>query len=80
MIKLFNDKGDWPEDFKHENGAYGCECMDCGELFTGHKSRVQCKACAQKHKDGKDLSQREQEERILKAIDGLLEALRELIY
>lgn len=37
--------GDWPEDFKHENGMYFCECFDCGNSFTGHKRRVTCKSC-----------------------------------
>ena len=35
--------GDWPEDFSHENGNYENRCFSCGELFRGHKRRVQCK-------------------------------------
>lgn len=37
---------DWTEDFSHENGNYMNRCVECGELFNGHKRRVVCKACA----------------------------------
>ena len=37
---------DWPEDAAHENGNYQNECVTCGRLFTGHKRRVLCRACA----------------------------------
>lgn len=37
---------DWPEDFSHENGRYQNVCIDCGEIFIGHKRRVTCKKCA----------------------------------
>lgn len=36
---------DWREDFSHENGNYHCHCANCGNIFTGHKRRVQCKLC-----------------------------------
>lgn len=36
----------WTEDFPHENGQYQCRCVDCGQMFIGHKRRVVCKACA----------------------------------
>lgn len=39
--------GDWPEDFKHENGNYECACDMCGDHFKGHKRRVICKVCAE---------------------------------
>lgn len=36
---------DWPEDSKHENGKYYCQCHKCGSMFVGHKRRVLCKVC-----------------------------------
>ena len=36
---------DWPQDFEHENGNYCCRCCVCGQEFTGHKRRVQCREC-----------------------------------
>jgi hypothetical protein len=39
---------DWTEDFDKENGNYQCKCLDCGELFIGHKRRIQCKVCAER--------------------------------
>ena len=39
---------DWIEDFSGENGIYSCKCIHCGDLFTGHKRRVSCKACTLK--------------------------------
>jgi rRNA maturation endonuclease Nob1 len=38
--------GDWPEDFKHENGNYANQCLGCGTLFKGNKHRRMCKVCA----------------------------------
>lgn len=38
-------RGDWPEDFTHENGNYMCNCCECGKIFMGHKRRVACKIC-----------------------------------
>lgn len=37
---------DWSEDLGHENGNYQCWCTTCRRLFTGHKRRVTCRACA----------------------------------
>lgn len=36
---------DWSEDFAHENGNYSNRCVICGQLFNGHKRRVECKVC-----------------------------------
>lgn len=36
---------DWQEDFAHENGNYQNKCVNCGELFIGHKRRPLCKIC-----------------------------------
>ena len=36
---------DWVEDFPHENGNYTNKCVQCGELFSGHKRRTTCKLC-----------------------------------
>ena len=47
-IKLENDKRDWKEDFKYENGYYLNTCCRCGHTFIGHKRRVVCKSCANK--------------------------------
>ena len=41
-------EGDWDEDFTHENGNYMNKCIDCKEMFIGHKRRVVCKVCAHK--------------------------------
>ena len=47
LYKIFgNGSGDWSEDFEHENGDYNCQCIDCGQTFTGHKRRNICKVCA----------------------------------
>ena len=37
---------DWPEDSRHDNGNYSCQCLKCRVMFTGHKRRTLCKACA----------------------------------
>ena len=42
---------DFPGDAEHENGDYENRCVDCGELFTGYKRRVVCRACATKRGD-----------------------------
>ena len=39
-------KGDWQEDFLHENGNYMCTCVECKCIFRGHKRRIVCKSCA----------------------------------
>jgi Zn finger protein HypA/HybF involved in hydrogenase expression len=36
---------DWTEDFGHENGRYQCRCIECAQMFYGHKRRVLCKVC-----------------------------------
>ena len=36
---------DWTEDFAHENGCYGCRCLECDQPFVGHKRRVICRVC-----------------------------------
>jgi hypothetical protein len=36
----------WEEDFPHENGNYMNICIDCKEIFFGHKRRVLCKCCS----------------------------------
>lgn len=38
-------RGDWVEDFEHENGQYECRCIMCNRSFVGHKRRVICKIC-----------------------------------
>lgn len=35
----------YPEDYDHENGNYANQCIDCDQLFMGHKRRVICKKC-----------------------------------
>ena len=40
---------DWPTDFPQENGIYMCTCVECGIEFTGHKRRMQCRLCFDKH-------------------------------
>lgn len=56
MDKIMDDvaamikRGDFTEDFKHENGNYTCHCQSCGRVFTGHKRRVICKVCVQAEK------------------------------
>lgn len=47
-IAIVEKRGDWPEDFTHENGQYINHCSTCGETFTGHKRRPTCKVCASK--------------------------------
>jgi hypothetical protein len=44
---LSHSSRDWPEDALSDpdNGAYSCQCMACGQNFTGHKRRVCCKDC-----------------------------------
>lgn len=37
----------WTEDFANENGRYSCQCVDCDNVFIGHKRRVVCKLCAE---------------------------------
>ncbi len=39
---------DWKEDSSHENGNYQCRCCICGEMFIGHKRRVECRVCSEK--------------------------------
>lgn len=41
-------KGDWPEDFRDENGNYENRCIRCQQGFIGNKRRVVCKLCAAK--------------------------------
>lgn len=36
---------DWQEDYRCENGNYRKKCLTCGEIFYGHKRRMQCKEC-----------------------------------
>lgn len=36
----------WTEDASHENGNYECRCVECSQMFIGHKRRVLCKACS----------------------------------
>jgi hypothetical protein len=45
-MKRYVEPVDWPEDFKHENGNYQCQCLTCGQLFIGHKRRITCKVCS----------------------------------
>jgi len=44
--------GDWPEDFKDENGQYMCVCVECDSHFWGYKRRIICKQCATKENAG----------------------------
>ncbi len=39
-------KGNWTEDFTHENGNYENVCIRCNNHFLGHKRRVVCKCCS----------------------------------
>lgn len=39
------DLQNWQEDFSHENGQYQSKCMNCGNLFIGHKRRFVCRIC-----------------------------------
>ena len=39
-------EADWIEDFTHENGNYMNKCINCEEMFFGHKSRVVYRVCA----------------------------------
>jgi hypothetical protein len=43
----------WTEDFEHENGNYQCRCIECKNMFIGHKRRVVCKVCDGKESDFK---------------------------
>lgn len=43
--KLQNEKRDWVEDFKFENGNYRNTCMICQNDFMGGKYRRICKEC-----------------------------------
>jgi len=40
------DSKNWGEDSQYENGNYMCKCINCGEVFQGHKRRMICKVCA----------------------------------
>ena len=40
--------GDWPEDFKYENGCYMNRCYHCNSSFLGHKRRFVCKVCVER--------------------------------
>lgn len=40
-------KGNWIEDYSHENGNYTNTCKICGNEFLGHKRRIICKCCSQ---------------------------------
>jgi len=46
--------GDWTEDAAHENGKYQNKCFTCGNVFVGHKRRVQCKVCHDKPQPAED--------------------------
>ncbi len=37
--------GNWPEDYKYENGNYENRCCHCHNHFLGYKRRVSCKLC-----------------------------------
>ena len=37
--------GNWPEDFKLENGNYLNNCIKCKNKFIGYKYRLVCKLC-----------------------------------
>jgi uncharacterized small protein (DUF1192 family) len=39
-------RGDWVQDFDHENGQYTCRCLDCDNRFMGHKRRIICRMCS----------------------------------
>jgi hypothetical protein len=39
---------DWKGDFDHENGCYQCRCMECEQMFYGHKRRNWCRECFNK--------------------------------
>lgn len=43
-----SSKGDYPEDFPHENGRYLHNCNICKEEFIGYKRRITCKVCFEK--------------------------------
>lgn len=39
------DSKNWTEDFSDENGNYQNECIECHQIFLGHKYRRVCKEC-----------------------------------
>lgn len=41
----------FPEDYHLENGNYCNMCIDCLKEFVGHKRRILCKICENKHKE-----------------------------
>ena len=49
VMLRFDDKRNWVEDYKHENGKYLCMCYQCNRKFYGHKRRVMCKECSDKY-------------------------------
>lgn len=51
MKHLINNPNNYTEDFSHENGNYENKCCSCKEHFLGHKRRVICKGCLNKHSE-----------------------------
>jgi hypothetical protein len=49
----------WTEDYMHENGMYQNRCLECKELFFGHKRRVICKTCFNKPPDWEAMAKKE---------------------
>lgn len=45
-IRIHPEAGDWPEDYKDENGKYMNKCFICLNTFLGNKHRQFCKLCA----------------------------------
>jgi hypothetical protein len=54
-VPKFSEKH-WTEDYSHENGMYQNKCLECHELFFGHKRRVMCKECFNKPPDWETLA------------------------
>ena len=41
-------EGNYPEDYKYENGNYMNKCIKCGNDFMGYKRKIYCKSCINK--------------------------------
>lgn len=48
---VVHDPRDWSEDFPYENGNYQNRCVECKEIFIGHKRRVVCKKCQSEYEE-----------------------------
>lgn len=48
ILDAMNSSKSYQEDFTHENGQYMRTCIECADIFIGHKRRVICKKCGAK--------------------------------